>query len=396
MNHAKPTMPLGLALLLVLGSTLAADELGTLGGKNVSGTVIGLSDTEITLRSDAGQTVATPLSQVLALDLRPVKGVGPGKYSDVRLLDDTVLHCGKVVFKGHQVELTLLSELVITLPLHHLLSMVHEAQNETLLKKWTEVAAQKVRRDRIVILREGELNALEGTLGDIDADGQTIQFKREGAPAIPVRFERLHGLVFFRLEAPPDNPLCRIYDVGGNTLTAVKLGFDGKNYLATTSFGAKIPMPAESLARLDFNLGKLTFLSDLEPAKVVERPGLGLSTPFRRDANLNGEPIVLDKNYAKGLSLHAHTELEYHLGGKYQEFKAVLGVDGRTSETESKAVVAIYCDGEKRFAEVVSAKGIRPIAISVKDVQVLKIVVGARDFTNLHDHATLAEARVSK
>lgn len=395
MKDTKPLLLLGLAWWLWAGPLLAA-ELHTLAGKNVSGTVTGLTDSEITMRTDAGQTVATPLSQVLALDLRPVKGVGPGKYSDVRLLDDTVLHCGKVVFKGQQVELTLLSGLVITLPVNQILSVVHEAQNETLMKKWTEVLSQKSRRDRIVILREGDLNALEGTLGEVDAQNQTIQFKREGADAITVRFERLHGLAFFRLESPVTNPLCRVYDLGGNMLTAVKLGFDGKDFLVTTSFGAKVPMPAESLARLDFNLGKITFLSDLEPAKVLERPGLGLPTPFRRDANLNGEPIVLDKNYPKGLSLHAYTELEYNLGGKYKEFKAILGVDGRVSETESKAVVTIYCDGEKRFSEVVNPKAVRLIALNIKDVQVLRIVVGARDFTNLHDHATLAEARVSQ
>lgn len=394
MNPAKSPISAGLALLLILNSPLAAAELTTLTGKNVQGTVISLNDTEITMRTDAGQMVVTPLSQVLALDLRSAKGIGPGKFSDVRLLDDTILHCGKVAFKGQQVELTLLSELVITLPLNHVLSVVHEAQNETLMKRWSEIVAQKARRDRIVILRDGELNALEGTLGEVDA--QTIQFKREGVGAIPVRFDRLHGLIFFRLEAPADNPLCRIYDVGGNMLTAVKLGFDGQNYLVTTSFGAKVPMPAESLAKLDFNLGKVTFLSDLEPAKVVERPGLGLPTPFRRDANLNGEPIVLDKNYAKGLSLHAHTELEYKLGGKYKELKAILGVDSRVSETESKAVVTIYCDGEKRFSEMVNAKAIRPIALNIKDVQVLRIVVSARDFSNLHDHATLAEVRVSQ
>ncbi len=70
----------------------------------------------------------------------------------------------------------------------------------------------------------------------------------------------------------------------------------------------------ETVARLDFNIGKLTFLSDLEPAKVVERSGIGLITHYRKDANLDGEPILLEKQHAKGLSLHAHTELSYQLG----------------------------------------------------------------------------------
>jgi hypothetical protein len=133
----------------------------------------------------------------------------------------------------------------------------------------------------------------------------------------------------------------------------------------------------------------------MQPAKVIERSGIGLVNRYRKDVNLDGEPILLDKQYVKGLSLHAHTELEYKLGGKYKEFKAILGVDGR-SGADSQAKVTIYCDGAEQFSEIVSAKKIRPVAINVKDVGVLKIVVSSRNFLDLHDHATLAEARVSQ
>jgi hypothetical protein len=163
----------------------------------------------------------------------------------------------------------------------------------------------------------------------------------------------------------------------------------------TTSFGAKVSLKRDQLAKLDFNIGKLTFLSDLEPAKVVERSGIGLVTHYRKDANLDGEPILLEKQHAKGLSLHAHTELSYNLAGKYKDFKARLGVDVRTGG-DSQALVTIYCDGDKRFAETVSIKASRDIALSVKDVQTLRIVVSSRNILDLHDHATLADARVSQ
>ena len=58
--------------------------------------------------------------------------------------------------------------------------------------------------------------------------------------------------------------------------------------------------------------------------------------------------------------------------------------------------MTIYCDGDKRFAEVVSVKTSRDLALSVKDVQTLRIVVSSRNFLDLHDHATLADARVSQ
>ncbi len=384
-----------LAVFLVLSSALLADELRTLGGKVIVGKVTKVSDKDITLKTDK-EEVKTPLDQVLAIDFQAVKNLAGDKYSDVRLLDDTVLHCGKIAIKGKDVTLTLLSGADIKLPLQFLVSVVHQAQDPALKKKWADVSGNRIKRDRIVILKDGELNALEGTIGEVDAEGKTIVFKREGGDKpLTIQLDRLHGMIFYRLEAAQGNPLCRAIDQQGNVLTAVKIGFDGKAYTLTTSFGAKITLAADALAKLDFNMGKLTYLSDMEPAKVVEKSGAGLVTHYRKDVNLDGEPIILERQHAKGLSLHAYTQLEYNLAGKYKEFKAILGVDQRVG-SESQAQVSITCDGEERFKGVITAKETRPLAFSVKDITTLRITVSSRNFLDLHDHVTLADARVSQ
>src|SRR5262245_10565634 len=110
---------LALGAFLLAASVAGADDLHTLGNKPVKGTVVGVSDKEITVRTEGGMTVATPIGQVLALDLRPVRGVDGGtKFSDVRLTDDTLLHCKAVSFPGNVVHLTLLSGQEIKLPLN--------------------------------------------------------------------------------------------------------------------------------------------------------------------------------------------------------------------------------------------------------------------------------------
>lgn len=380
---------------LSIVSLAQADELKSLGGKTHVGTVTAITDTEVAIKTAEG-VITVPLAQVLALDIRAPKGIAAGaKYAAVRLLDDTVLNCQNVAFKEKDVELTLLGGPQIKLPLAQLVWMVRDAQNGELKKKFDELLAQKIKRDRIVILRDGELNPLDGTLGEVDAKGTTISFKREGADAIPILFERLHGLIFHRSEVSTETPLCKISDAEGNHLVATKLSFDGATLNMTTTFGAKIALKQEALSKLDFNMGKLTYLSDMEPAKIIERSGIGLITRYRKDLNLDGEPIILEKQHVKGISLHAHTELEYDLAGKYKEFKALLGIDARTG-ADSRALVTIYCDGEKRFQETVTLKATRPIALNVKDVGTLKIVVSSRNFLDLHDHATLADARVSQ
>ncbi len=378
---------------LAVASFAIADDLHTLGGKAYKGTLVAVSDSTVTFKSAEGD-VTTPLAQTLLVHIREAKDLAGIRYTDVRLLDDTVLHVSKVAYAGDKVTLTLLSGIVMELPFGQLVAVAHDAGDAVLRKQWSELFAKRVKKDRVVIFKDGELNALDGTFGDVDAKGETVSFKSESGDIIPVNLSRVHGLIFYRTEVVQETPTCRVIDTFGNTLSVVKVNYDGKSFALQTTFGARVSFPADSVAKLDFNIGKLTYLSDLEPASKVEKSGAGLITRYRKDANLDGEPIILDKQYAKGLSMHAHTELEYNLAGKYKEFKAVLGVDARIS-ADSQALVSVYCDGEKRFAETAGVK-VRPVAVNLKDVQVLKIVVSSRNFLDLHDHATLAEARVSQ
>src|SRR5437899_709404 len=103
----SPAASAGLALAAVLMATSAgrADELRALGGKSVTGKLQSVTDKEIVLETKEG-AVATPLSQALVLDIRKAKGIAPGaRYIDVRLIDDSVLHCHSVAFEGNNVSL---------------------------------------------------------------------------------------------------------------------------------------------------------------------------------------------------------------------------------------------------------------------------------------------------
>lgn len=388
---------LALLLLVLTVTTATADELKTLVGKSVSGTLEKITDAEITLRTGAG-LVATPLSQALLLELRPVKGLPEGtKYTLVQLLDDTSLRCKDVKFTAKDAELTLTSGTALKLPISAITSVLRDAQDDALAGQFRKLAKTKTRTDRVFILRDGKLNPLEGLLGEIDVEKQAVSFKREGAEAVSLPLARLQGLTYHRTEPPAADPLCRVIDQDGNSLVASKLATDGTTLTITTTFGAKLPVKQADVARLDFNLGKLTFLSDLD-MKVVPSPWLGGITPVRKDSNLDGNPITMqDRQFGKGLSMYAGTTLEYNLGGKYRELKAVLGADTRIAEEGQGAVtVEVYCDGERRLQQTVSVKDPRPIAVNVKDTTTLRIVVRGRNFTNYAGHATLADARVSQ
>ncbi len=395
MSFARTHFALWAALF---GVTLAAaDDVRTLSNKTISGTVIAVTDQEVSVQVEGGGVVKTPLNEVLALDLRPVKGVDPGlKYSDLRLVDESLLHCTKVAFQGNQILATLLSGQEIKLPLASLSTYLREAHDPAARKEWEKILADEVKRDRVVIDRKGVLNPVEGTFGDVSPKGDSIQFRYEGVIR-NVEFAIIGGMIFYRTEQPSRSPVCQVIDIHGNVLSAAAVKLEGGALTVKTVSGLDLRYDQQLIARFDYNMGKLTYLSDLTPSKVVERSGVGLPIAYRKDVNLDGERILLGgTTFPKGLSVHAYTELEYNLGGKYKEFKAFIGVDPRAG-AESKARVTIESDGRQIFAQEFTAETpVQQYTLPVQRANRLRIVVSSSNLLDLHDHVTLADAKISQ
>ena len=143
-------------------------------------------------------------------------------------------------------------------------------------------------------------------------------------------------------------------------------------------------------------MGKLAFLSDMPTAKPPRaESAVGLVVTIRKDVNLDGDPIVLDREYKKGLSLHAHTELEYDLKGKYRKFSCVLGVDPRVG-AESQAKVTFEVDGRAKYSKVITPKMIEHVDLDVSKASTLRIIVTSQNLLDLHDHVTIAIPKISQ
>jgi hypothetical protein len=390
---------LALAIILLLSaSVVEAEELRTLSGKTITGTLKIIDTDTIIMRTDDGP-VETPLSQVLLLDLRPGRGTsGDTKHYEVRLLDDSSILARSLAFSAKEVELTLLSGTKLTVPLSAVVSFLKDAQDANLRRQFQNAKKSKLRSDRILIFKDGDLNAIDGTLGEIDADGKAIAFTRDKNEPIKARFELLHGVIFLRTDVLAETPVCKVIDQDGSMIVASKLAYDGKTLNLTTPTGAKLALAGDALAKLDFNLGRLTYLSDLEPAKLSESPWFAGFPSVRKDVNQDGRPIVLlDRPFSKGLTMEGGSSVEYNLGGKYKDFKALVGADTRAAEGAlAKTTLTVYCDGAKQYSEVVAPGELKPIAVNVKDAATLRIVVEGPNFTVLPAYVTLADARISQ
>jgi hypothetical protein len=391
-----------LALLVCVPLGRAA-ELRTLSGKSYVGQILAAGDKVVEISTPAGN-VKVPTSQVLDVRIQPAKPAADAPRIDCELTDGTVLRCKPegLAIKGTAVQLTLISGAVVKVGLKDVSHFLRDAHKAALRDRFREIMKRKVKNDRMLVLKgdkdakNPDLDFIAGTLGEADAKGERIEFRYPDGKTFKPRLARLQGMLFFRPNPELSPTVCQVHDVTGDVFMANKLSADASGYKLTTATGASVGLDKAAVARLDYNINKLNFLSDLEPSRVVERSGSGLITRYRRDRNLDNDPIrIHGKAYPKGLSLHAYTELEYNLDGKYKDFSAVIGVDDQVAGT-SKAQVTVECDGAKVFSQEIDRKTVKKLTVRVKDVSKLVLIVSSKNLLDLHDHVTFADAKVSQ
>jgi hypothetical protein len=378
----------------------SSSELRTLSGKVLTGELVGLTNKEVVLAGASGRST-TPINEVLLVDLQREMAPPSGKYSDVELIDGSLFHCSRLNIKGSQVELKFgTPELTVTLPLAAVAYVLNSADDSSSRPDWDKLIAKKSSQDVLVIKREGVLNGVEGTLGEVNEKGE-IAFEYqvgEARKSRPMDLSRIHGMIFQRSPSPdPPPPLCKIQDVNQNLLIAAKIELADQTLAVSLVSGPKIRLPRASLSRLDFNNDKVVFLSDLKPVEVIEKSRQGRKEGPRMDKNLeNGTMQIEGQTYPKGLAVHAHTELTYAIEGKYRRLEAVVGMDD-TVGGNGNPVVKIEGDGKELFSTTVTRSGkSRKLDIDVHGVRQLRVVVTSSSLFDFGDHVDLANAKLSK
>jgi hypothetical protein len=395
-------MPIGRSLLVlaILASVgLRAETVRTLDGKEIVGDVVSITDKEIVVRSE-GKEVTVPVLQVLLIDIGAA-GKLPTKYIDVELTDATLLHCSQVSLRGKDAILTLTSGQEVKIPQTIIASYIGDAQDEKLQKQWKEIASRKRSGDFLVVkTANDELTTLNGTFGDSDAEGKEIQFDHKNTGTYkPIELAKIQGIAFYR-PLDPDLPstACFVHDSSLNAIAAASVTVTPNGFTVTTPAKAKIEYTKKLLARIDYNTGKLRYLSDMKPTKSLVSSTQGDPEAPRSDKNLDGGPLRLGKlSYPKGLSIHAYTQLEYQLDGEYREFKCVLGVDATVGGSQGPTLVKIEADNKELFSGPVTPKDDpKELRFNIKDVQKLKITVSSGELLDLGKHVNLADAKISK
>jgi len=158
-----------------------------------------------------------------------------------------------------------------------------------------------------------------------------------------------------------------------------------------------LEVDASELALVQTLGGKVQYLSQLTPVEVKESTVLAPPQPYQMDRSCQGDAMSIAGNrYPWGIGVHADSELTFELNGRYQEFRADVGIDTRIG-SQGSVHFAVIGDGRELYrSPVVRGSDGKPreIKASVASVKRLTLKVANAGDLDLGDVANWGSARV--
>lgn len=374
-------------------------EISTLKGEQHVGQLDRLTADEVVLRTPTG------VENLAAADLLAIRFPGATasvpKESplEVRLVDSSLLRVASYQATATEALITHSQLGELKIPLNLVQSVRFAAADSKVDGEWKQLLSKASRKDQIAIRKNDVLDHLDGVIGALDAG--TIKFRLDGDD-IPVKRERVFGLIYARREGQPGRTTANLNLSAGDHLFAKSIGWDGDVWKVKLAAGPDLTIPGSEVQFIDYTLGKIAYLSNLEPRDVKYTPYFpDFIWEYRRDRSppRSGPPAAIgfgSKTYAKGLAVHSLTALKYRIGGDYRRFQALMGIDeyfycGNVD-------VTVKGDGRVLFKGPVHAgQPPQPLDLDVTGVVELEIIVDyGEDKVDVGDWVNLADAKLVK
>jgi len=409
-------------LLTTLALTAGPEvQLSTLAGEQVAGTLAGLTSDGATIATASGERkfAATELLAVHPA-AAPSKEASPASVW-IELIDGTTLLGTQYQVAKGVASVTLVSGERVDIPTRSLQSVqlqshdTEQAKASQLARQWQEISTAKHSGDVLVVrkLRGGDdetmqaasLDLLEGVLGDVTNEKVHFTFEDQ---TIPVDRAKVEGVLYFHptgRELP--SPVCRVADAAGSTWNVKSLTLSDATLQLVSTSGVKFDLPLARLKALDYSLGKIVFLSDLEPETAEWSNAFGPSAALasltklfapRRNTSFDGQPLVIaGQSYDKGLAIHSRTLLEYRLQGKFNKFFALAAIDDAVRPAGNVRLV-ISLDGKPLGEHTITGKDAAAtnLQYDIREGRKLSILVDFGDGLDVADRLHLVNARVTK
>jgi hypothetical protein len=406
------------AALLTLSIELSAETvvLTTIDGAEITGEVTAWTSAEISL-AIAGETRSYPTKELLELRLNnaPSGSSVSAQLSEsaqmIELVDGSRFPISEFELSDRVATIrTPLDKAPLTIPAERI-RFVQFLPAADQSQAWKREA---LTGDILVITKKSsaETETLSGVINNVGIDKVVFTWESD---TIPVKRAKIAGLGFYQAETQQlAEPMCWLVLTSGARLAASKIDEQGNMLRVSTTAGLDLQLPLEDVASADYSIGKLSYVSDMEPlvskwTPLVELPAAAESIQNygapRQNISFSGSPLTLLwpadgserlQTYNKGLALRSRSELEYRLPKSMRRFVAIAGINPETA-SQGNVLLTIETDGQVVFDETISGnQPPKEINIDITDKQRLKIVVDYGENLDLGDLLHLVEARLVK
>lgn len=384
-----------MALLMLFATATPPVEVSTLGGEQHVGSLERLTVEEVVLKTPQG-SVSIPGKDLLSI--RIPSSAAPsvtGASIDVRLTDGTKLRASTLTSTTKQLNLSQPLLGSITLPLTSVQSIRFAPADPKVDPAWNQLLDRQAKKDQVAIRKNDVLDHLDGVIGSLD--DTMLNFQLDG-DNIPVKRERVFGLIYSKRESTTSKATAFLELSSGDRVAARSVLLDADLWKVKLASGSEMSVPFAAVQSVDFSVGKIAYLSNMEPRDIKYTPYFDFVWEYRRDRSFDGHPIsVGKKSYAKGLAIHSKTVIKYRIGGDYRRFQAVMGIDDDVL-VRSNVDVIIKGDNRVLFSSSVRLKDPPQfLDLDVGGVVELEITVDyGEDQLDIADRLHLADAKVIK
>lgn len=163
----------------------------------------------------------------------------------------------------------------------------------------------------------------------------------------------------------------------GTRLIATRLRWRSESVEATVADAQQVHFNQRLIHRVEVLGGKRVWLGSREPSDYYSTPYFSTAWPYRVGTNVVGGPLRLrGQTYPRGIGLHAACRIEWNLGGRFERFTALAGIDDSGGPL-ADADLIVKVDGRpvERIEGLRFAGAPKSIDLSVRDAKTLTVEV---------------------
>jgi len=391
-------------LVSLLAAAPPMVEVQALGGEPLSGALVEVGAKQIAVETAKGR-VTLAIDKLISVSPKAAPAeAGPSPSVWLELIDGSSVVGTEYSARQGLARVALSGGRVLEIPTQNINWVRLQAQIEPLAAEWSRIVESPVDGD-VLVARKGEsIDFHKGVLRDVtDA---VVSFDLDGE-LLPVKRPKVYGLVYFhRRAADLPEAACRITDATGAVWAARSISLAADVLQWTTPTGLAVTRPLAEVTRIDFSQGKIVYLADLKPESSSWTPYFATGKQMsarqeffapRTDRSLSSGPMELNgRPHFKGLALHSRTHLVYRLPGRFQRFKALVGIDDRVRPNGNVRLVIQGDDRVLLETTVAGTEAAKPVDLDLTGVRRLSLLVDFGENLDVADHLDLAEARIVK